>query len=68
MSSGDNCGPVHFDRQLVELGGEGERRLVVRVVHAGQRVGADVEALVPLQDHGQRASPSSWSRLPCRPP
>src|SRR5262245_27751363 len=23
--------------------------------HAGQRVGADVEALVPLQDHRQRA-------------
>ena len=45
---------VHLDRQLVELGGQRERRLVVRVVHAGQRVGADVEALVPLQDHGQR--------------
>ena len=46
---------VHFDRQLVELGGEGEGRLVVCVVHAGQRVGPDVEALVPLQDHGQSA-------------
>ena len=46
--------PVDLDRQLVELGGQRERRLVVGVVHAGQRVGADVEALVPLQDHRQR--------------
>ena len=46
--------PVHLDRQLVELGGQCERRLVIRIVHASQRVGADVEALVPLQDHGQR--------------
>ena len=61
MSSGRQLRPVHLDRQLVELGGEGERRLVVGVVHAGQRVGADVEALVPLQDHRQRAAPSSWS-------
>ncbi len=45
---------VHLDRQLVKLAGKGERRLVVGVVHAGQRVGADVEALVPLQDHRQR--------------
>ena len=54
MSSGVQLRAVHLDRQLVELGGKGERRLVVRVVHAGQRVGADVEALVPLQDHRQR--------------
>ena len=47
-------GPVHFDRQFVELGGQGERRQVIRIVHAGQGVGADVEGLVPLQDHGQR--------------
>lgn len=40
-------------RQLVQLGGHGEGRLVVRVVRAGQRVGADVETLVLLQDHGQ---------------
>jgi hypothetical protein len=46
--------PVHLNRQLVELGGQGERRLVVLVVHAGQCVRADVEALVPLQDHRQR--------------
>ena len=45
--------PISFDRQLVELGRQGERRLVVRVIHAGQGVGADVEALVPLQNHRQ---------------
>ena len=45
---------INFNCQLVELRGELERRLVVRVVDAGQRVGADVEALVPLQDHRQR--------------
>ena len=39
---------------LVELAGELERRLVVSVVHPGQRVGADVEALVPRQDEGYR--------------
>ena len=45
---------VDLDRQLVQLAGERERGLVVRVVHARQRVGADVEALVPLQDHRDR--------------
>ena len=54
MSSGDELRPIDLDRQLVELAGEGEGRLVVGIVHAGQRVGADIEALVPLQDHRQR--------------
>ena len=44
---------VHLDHQLVELAGKGEWWLVVSVVDAGQRVGTDVEALVPLEDHGQ---------------
>src|SRR5262245_42581281 len=39
---------VDLDRQLVQLGGQREWWLVVGIVHAGQRVGADVEALVPL--------------------
>ena len=51
---------VHLDRQLVELGGQRERRLVVGVVHAGERVGADVEALVPLQDDRQGLLHASW--------
>src|SRR5271166_5440797 len=46
--------PVDLDRQLVELGCQRERRLVVLVVHAGERVRADVEGFVPLQDHRQR--------------
>ena len=45
---------VHLDRQLVQLGGEGERRLVVFVVDPGERVGADVEALVPRKDEWDR--------------
>jgi hypothetical protein len=44
---------IHLDRQLVELGGERERRLIVFVVHTGECVGADVEALVLSQNHGQ---------------
>ncbi len=44
---------LELDRELVELRGQRERRLVVRVVHAGQRVRADVEGFVPLQDHRQ---------------
>jgi hypothetical protein len=47
--------PLHLKRQLIELGGQRERRRVVGIVHTGKRVGADVEALVPLQDHRQRA-------------
>ena len=46
--------PVDVDRQLVELRGQREGRLVVGVVHAGERVRADVEGLVPLQDQRQR--------------
>ncbi len=46
--------PVHLDRQLVELGGQRERRLIVGIIDTGQRIGANVEALVPLQDHWQR--------------
>src|SRR5262249_44577725 len=38
-------------RQLVELGGEREWWLIVRVIHTGQRA----DALVPPQDHRQRA-------------
>ncbi len=45
---------VDRDGQLVELGGQRERRLVVGVVDPGQGIRADVEALVPLQDDGQR--------------
>ncbi len=45
--------PVHRDGELVEFAGKGERRPVIRVVHAGQRIRADVKAFVPLQDHWQ---------------
>src|SRR5262245_27102987 len=44
---------IDLDGQLVELGGEWKRRLIVLVVYARERIRADVEALVPLQDHGQ---------------
>ena len=33
--------PVYLERQFVELGGQRERRFVIRVVHAGQRAGAE---------------------------
>ncbi len=46
---------VHLDGQLVELAGKGKWRLVVSVIDAGQGVGANVEALVPLEDHGKCA-------------
>ncbi len=42
--------PVDLDRQLLELGRQGEGRLVVGVVDPGQSVRPDVEGLVPLQD------------------
>jgi hypothetical protein len=51
---GRQLGTIDPDCQLVEFGRQRERRLVVRVIHAGERVGADIQALVPLQDHGQR--------------
>ena len=54
MSSGDSLRTIDLDRQLVEPGRQWERRFVVGVVHAGERVRADIEALVPLQDHRQR--------------
>src|SRR5947208_4092260 len=44
---------IYLNRKLVELGSERERRLVVFIVDTSQRVGADIEALVPLQDHRQ---------------
>ena len=50
VSSGENSGGPP-DGQLVELGGQRERWPVVLVVRAGERVGTDVEALVPLQNH-----------------
>ena len=59
MSSGDSFGRSIVERQLVELAGEGERHLVVRVVHRCAGVGADVEALVPLQDQRASCAPSS---------
>lgn len=59
---------IHLDRQLVQLGGQRERRLIVGVVHPGERVGANVEALVSLIGSSAAFSPSSWWRPPCRPP
>ena len=44
--------PVDLQGQFVKLASEREWWLVVRVVYAGQRVGANVEALVPLQNDG----------------
>ena len=54
MSAGDNWGRSTL---IVTLLSFAVRRTVagVLVVDAGQRVGADIEALVPLQDHRQRA-------------
>ena len=60
--------PVDGQCDLVDLAGEGERRLVVLVVNSRQRVRADVEALVPLQDQRQRALHLLCPRRPCRPP
>ena len=45
ISSGEQLRPVHLDRQLVELGGQGERRLVVGIVDAGQRTQAEAVIL-----------------------
>src|SRR5262245_47225574 len=44
---------LKLDREFVEFGRQRERWLVVGVVDAGQRIGTDVEALVPLQDRRQ---------------
>src|ERR1035438_7801261 len=44
---------VNRQRQLVELAGEGERNLIVLVVHRSASVGADIKVLVPLQDQRQ---------------
>src|SRR5262245_29498720 len=44
---------VKLDREFVEFGRQRERWLVVGVVDAGQSIGTDVEALVPLQDRRQ---------------
>src|SRR5438552_12323009 len=44
---------IYLNRKLVELGSERERRFIILVIHASQRVGANIEALVPLQDHRQ---------------
>jgi hypothetical protein len=41
---------IHFDRQLVELVSKREWWLVILVVHTGQCVGADVDALVPFAE------------------
>ena len=60
--------PVDLERQLVELAGEGERTLVVLVVHRRAGVGADVERFVPLRGWSESCVPSSGWRLPCRPP
>ncbi len=46
--------PIDRQCHLVQLAGELERRLVVGVVHAGQRVGANVEAFVPRKDEWDR--------------
>src|SRR4029450_8289297 len=43
--------PIHLEGQLVQLGGEGEGRLIVFIIHAGEAIGANVEALVPLENH-----------------
>src|SRR5664279_596199 len=45
--------PVNRKRQFVELAGEGERNLIVLVVHRSASVGADIKVLVPLQDQRQ---------------
>jgi hypothetical protein len=42
---------------LVERSGEPEGWLVIGFVDAGESVGADIEALIPLQDHRQDFSP-----------
>src|ERR1019366_7243671 len=49
--------PVNRKRQFVELAGEGERNLIVLVVHRSASVGADIKVLVPLQDQGQGGLP-----------
>jgi hypothetical protein len=45
--------PINLDRQLVQFGRERERRRIILVVHTRERVRANVEALIPLQDHWQ---------------
>src|ERR1017187_1757627 len=45
--------PVNRKRQFVELPGEGERNLIVLVLHRSASVGANVKVLVPLQDQRQ---------------
>lgn len=45
---------VNAERDLLELAGERERRLVVLVVDPGQGVGTDIETLVELQQERQR--------------
>src|SRR5438477_8059646 len=44
---------IHLDGQPVKLSGQRERRLIILIIHASQRVGTDIEALVPLQNHRQ---------------
>src|SRR5262249_13216118 len=46
--------PVDGQRDLVQLTGESERRLVVVVVDRRAGVGANVQSLVPLQDERNR--------------
>src|ERR1043166_3726077 len=45
---------IHFQRDLAEFAREGERALIVLIVHRRAGVGADVEALVPLHDERER--------------
>src|SRR5664280_1276962 len=45
--------PVDIQRQLVDFAVEGERNLVVLVVHRGFGIATDVEVLIPLQDEWQ---------------
>ncbi len=42
--------PVDRERDFVDLAGEGERQLIVLVLHRLAGGGADVETLVPRQD------------------
>ena len=50
---GSQLRPVNRQRQLIEFSGEGERNLIVLVVHRSAGIGSNVEVLIPLQDEGQ---------------
>ncbi len=54
ISSGDNCGRSILIVSLLNFAVSGNGGMIVGVVHAGDGIGADIEALIPLQDDRDR--------------